>query len=60
MITQEMQIMIRHFVKQGEPKACVARRLGISRPTIYRHLREKSEQPSQPRPSKLDAYKDYM
>lgn len=53
--------MIRYFVEQGEPKARVARRLGVCRQTVYTHLQEKT--PSQERPpraSKLDPHKAYI
>ena len=35
MISRETRIMIRHQVNQGESKAIVARRLGVSRQTVY-------------------------
>jgi transposase len=61
MIAQESRILIRYFVNQGEPKACVARRLGVCRQTVYTHLKEKpSGSERAPRPSKLDAHKAYL
>ena len=60
MISQEMSMMIRHLVGEGETKAAAARRLGISRPTVYRHLKKKTDDPAPARPSKLDPYKDYI
>lgn len=61
MITQEMSMMIRHLVKEGETKAAAARRLGVSRPTVYRHLKKQDpDEKRPPRPSKLAPYKDYI
>ena len=62
MISRETRIMIRHQVNQGESKAIVARRLGVSRQTVYNHL-GKSEQltgEQSTRASKLDPYKNYV
>lgn len=53
--------MIRYFVEQGEPKAQVARRLGVCRQTVYTHLKEKTPKSEcLPRASKLDPYKSYI
>ena len=61
MITQEMSMMIRHLVSEGETKAAAARRLGVSRPTVYRHLKKKDPgKKGTPRPSKLDPFKEYI
>ena len=61
MITQETRIMIRHYVRQGEPKARVAKRFGVSRQTVYNHLDSESKQgEKQKRESKLDPYKPYL
>lgn len=60
MISQEMSMMIRHLVGEGETKAAAARRLGVSRPTVYRHLKKQDAGEKKTRPSKLDPYKDYI
>ena len=62
MIPQETRLMIRHFVSQGEPKSQVARRLRISRQTVYNHLRFDPEKKKErkKRASKLDPYKGYI
>jgi transposase len=54
--------MIRHFVKEGVSKAEVARRLGVCRQTVYNHVNREGPyvKPRKRRPSKLDAYKDYI
>jgi transposase len=54
--------MIRHYVRQGEPKANVARRFGVSRQTVYNHLKQPQAEGTRgkPRTSKLDCYKDYL
>jgi transposase len=54
--------MIRHYLRQGEPKAIVARRFGVSRQTVYNHLKESVGETAEatPRPSKLDPYKEYL
>jgi len=61
MIAQETRILIRHYVENGETKAEVARRLGVSRQTVYNHLSRHNEdgQPGK-RGSKLDGFKDYI
>jgi transposase len=54
--------MIRQYVRQGEPKANVARRFGVSRQTVYNHLKQPEAEAtgSKPRGSKLDKYKEYL
>jgi transposase len=62
MISQETRLMIRHFVREGEPKSRVARRLGVSRQTVYNYLRYDPERKKQrkKRASKLDPYRGYI
>jgi transposase len=62
MISQESSIMIRHFVREGVPKAEVARRLGVCRQTVYNHVNREGpyKKPRKGRVSKLDGYKDYI
>jgi len=54
--------MIRHFVREGEKKACVARRVGVSRQTVYNHLKNDFEKKKEKkkRGSKLDPHKSYL
>jgi transposase len=62
MISQEKRLMIRHYVKQGEPKAQVARRFGVCRQTVYNHLScDVEKKPARKRrSSKLDPYRRYI
>ena len=54
-------MMIRHLYAQGLKKAEIARQVGVSRPTVYRHIaRRDVGQTRRARPSKLDPYKDYI
>lgn len=60
-IPQEIRILIRHYVEQGEMKSDVARRFGVSRQSVYNCLRRKeSENDPSRRASKLDEYKPYV
>lgn len=54
--------MIRYFVEEGVSKAEVARRLGVSRQTVYNHVKREGPyvKPRKRRASKLDGYKDYL
>jgi transposase len=62
MISQERSLMIRYFVKEGVSKAEVARRLGVSRQTVYNHVNREGPyvKPRRCRASKLDGFKDYI
>ena len=62
MIPQETRVMIRHFLRQGETKSQVARRLGVSRQTVYNHLcfDPEKKRKRKKRASKLDPYKGYI
>ena len=62
MVSQETRIMIRHYVRQGEPISTVARRFGVSRQTVYNHLNDHGKQTAEDpiRCSKLDPHKDYL
>ena len=61
MISQETRILMRYYVNNGETKAEVARRLGLSRQTVYNHLHgEEVEKPRGKRASKLDPFKEYV
>lgn len=62
MITQELSLLIRHHIKEGEPISRISQRFGVSRQTVYNQLKRQGSQakPRQPRPSKLDPYKPYL
>ena len=68
MIGREKRVLLRHYLEQGVSKAALARKLGISRRTVYHWIetaqldRELDDEPAcyQPRPpvpTKLDPYK---
>ena len=68
MIGREKQVLLRHYLEQGVPKAAIARHVGVSRETIYRWIatgqldRDLDDEavrsrPRTPAPSKLDPYK---
>ena len=60
MVHQEIVLMILHHVQEGEPKASVARRFGVSRQTVYNHLSASGKRAKPTRPSKLDPFKEYL
>jgi transposase len=64
MLSKEEFIVLRHYLGEGVSKAAVARKLGVSRMTVYRHASSHKKEPCYgPRPRKpslLDAYKDYL
>ena len=64
MILREMSMQIKLLAREGVQKTKIAERFGVSRQTVYNHLtREKGEpfpKPRPPRPSKLDAFRDYI
>jgi transposase len=55
-------MQIKFLAKQGLKKARIARMCGVSRQTVYNHLDREVPfpKPREARPSKLDAYKDYI
>ena len=68
MIGRETRMLLRHYIEQGMSKRAIARKLKISRDTLYRWIREGAldrdadEQrveygPRPPVPTKLDPYK---
>lgn len=61
MLSQEEHLMIKYLDQEGLPKAQIARRCGVSRQTVYNHLRRSSRAKPRPkRASKLDPFKDYL
>ncbi|MBL5836668.1 helix-turn-helix domain-containing protein, partial [Heyndrickxia sporothermodurans] len=60
----EVYVDIRQLLKQGFSKAKIAKKLGISRPTLYRYLQKDPKEMAdwvdslQVRSKKLDPYKD--
>ena len=64
MITQETYVTIHVLHKQGLGIRAIARKLGLSRNTVRRHLAQPVELPRyqerSSRPAKLDPYKDYL
>jgi transposase len=59
---KEMSMKIKFLNEQRVPKAQIAQQLGVCRQTVYNHLsrEEPFPKPRQARPSKLDAFKDYI
>jgi len=64
MLSKEEFIVLRHYLGEGISKTAIARKLGISRMTVYRHANsDKAEPrygPRPPKPTLLDPYKDYI
>ena len=57
-------MQIKFLAREGMQKSRIAERLGVSRQTVYNHLKRKRNEPfPKPRPkrgSKLDPFKDYI
>lgn len=64
MITQETYVTIHVLHKQGLSIRAIARKLGLSRNTVRRHLAQPTQPPKYAdratRPAKLDPFKDYI
>lgn len=64
MIGKEDFIVLRHYLKEGLPKTAIAKKLGMSRMTVYRRAKDKNDSPIyKPRvrkPSPLDPFKEYI
>jgi transposase len=64
MLTQETLVEIHVLHRQGESIRAIAQKLGVSRNTVRRYLRDLSAVPNYPdrtqRATKLDSYKDYL
>jgi transposase len=64
MLSKEVSAVLSHYLKEGMSKTAVARKLGINRRTVHRHISEGKTQPTYkarlPAPSLLDPYKDFI
>lgn len=64
MLSKEEFIVLNYYLGEGIPKAVIARKMGISRMTVYRHATgQKTKDSYKPRPKKpslLDPYKEYI
>jgi len=62
MMLRETDMQIKVLAREGMPKATIARRLGVSRQTVYNHLNREGPYPAprRRRGSKLDAFKEYI
>lgn len=64
MLSKEGFIMLRHYLREGLPKTVIARKLGVSRMTVYRHAISEEKLPvyktRKRRVSPIDPFKDYV
>jgi transposase len=64
MLSKEELFMVQHYLKEGLPKMVIARKLGISRMTVYRHAEASKKLPvftaRKPKPLIIDPFKDYI
>lgn len=64
MLSKEAVIVLRHYLQEGLTKTAIARKLGITRRTVQRYVKNGKDEPRygprSPRGSKLDAYKPYL
>ncbi len=64
MLSKEVFIVLNHYLKEGVSKAAIARKLGISRMTVYRQaVSGKTEPGYTPRPPKakiIDPFRTYI
>lgn len=64
MLSKEVFIVLNHYLKEGVPKAAIARKLGVSRMTVYRKaVNPKTEYRYTPRPAKpriIDPFQKYI
>jgi transposase len=62
MILREVSMQIKLMSRDGRPKAAIARQFGVSRQTVYNHLKRSGPFPKAraPRRSKLERFKAYI
>lgn len=64
MLSKEEFYVLKHYLGEGMSKTAIAKKLGVSRMTIYRHAAGDKDEPvyspRPPRPTLLDPYKDYI
>lgn len=64
MLSKEVFIVLNHYLKEGVPKAVIARKLGISRMTVYRQAVSGKTAPGYtprpPKPRVIDPFRDYI
>jgi len=64
MLSKEEIAVLDHYLREGLPKALIARKLGISRKTVQRRALERQRphgyRPRPPLPNLLDPYKEYI
>ena len=64
MLNQEGRILMKNYRKDGMSQKDIAKKLGVSRRTVYRYDRNGKEEavygPRRPKPSKLDRFKPYL
>lgn len=71
MFGRETRMLLRHYLEHGTTKSALARRLGVSRDTIHRWIRDGDLDrdlddtpvqygPRQPMPAKLDRYRSFL
>jgi transposase len=64
MLSKEEFFVLRHYLGEGMSKTAIAKKLGVSRMTVYRHAASDKEEPvygpRPPRQTLLDPYKDYI
>lgn len=64
MLSKEEFFVLRHYLDEGVSKTAIAKKLGVSRMTVYRHAASGKAEPvygpRPPRKTLLDPYKDYI
>lgn len=64
MLSKEVFIVLNHYLKEGMPKAAIARKLGISRMTVYRQAVSGKTVPGYtprpPKPRVIDPFRHYI
>jgi len=64
MLSKEESAVMKHYLKEGLSKTAIAKKLGISRRTVHRYVREGKGSPEYrrrpPAPSKIDTFREYL